>query len=116
MMKTRNGAFAVKVRCHLSTQRSTIKLNVYILPATCSSKAICNFSHSNDVPFLDETPPVVVEDDGVDDDDAGKGDSNEDGDKTLGPKTTSGEECHFPYKYKNETFESCTHVDHAGPW
>ena len=33
-----------------------------------------------------------------------------------GPLTTTGEECHLPYNYKGETYQSCSHVDHGGPW
>ena len=35
---------------------------------------------------------------------------------TAGPNTTKGEKCHLPFNYNNETFEACTHKDHAYPW
>ena len=59
--------------------------------------------------------PAEPEESDVEDDE-GDESSGDEGGKTLGPQTTNGDKCHFPYKHKNETYETCTHVDHASPW
>ena len=41
---------------------------------------------------------------------------DDNGNPKHGPNTTKGKKCHFSFLYKNQTFDACTHVDHAWPW